>query len=125
MELEIKEIQNAKLHREEKVSIVVKSNTNLSGYAIIDKQYFNDNGASNTFGNIYLFPSMNVKAGDKICLCSGNGTNKPMNSENKKGTTYMFYWNSDVCIWNNEGDKAYLIKIEKKQSKDVPAIEEG
>jgi hypothetical protein len=45
-----------------------------------------------------------------------------MTSENKKGTTFMFYWNSDVCIWNNEGDKAYLIKIEKKQSKDVPAV---
>lgn len=87
---------------------------NLAEYAIVDKTFDEEGQLSNKYRHIYRFPNKVIKKGDFVRLYSGE---KPKDGKpnfyanNKKSTTYVFYWNSNCCIWNNDtGDTAFLIR---------------
>jgi len=46
----------------------------------------------------YTFPSFTLKAGQKVTVCTGSGTN----------TQSSLYWGSSGPIWNNDSETDYL-----------------
>lgn len=55
-----------------------------------------------------ILPNLMVKKGDFVWLYTKAG--KYHTHSNDVGTiTHNIYWGLDVHVWNNDGDKAYLI----------------
>jgi hypothetical protein len=81
-------VTNAKLNKE----FVTLKNTgttsrNLTGWTVEDLA-----------GHVYTFGRFTLKAGAKVVIHTGSGTN---NSTNR-------YWDHGYYVWNNTGDKAKL-----------------
>jgi hypothetical protein len=81
-------VSNAKLNQE----FVTLKNTgttsrNLTGWTVEDLA-----------GHVYTFGRFTLKAGAKVVIHTGSGTN---NSGNR-------YWGHGYYVWNNTGDKAKL-----------------
>lgn len=106
---------------EEYVQIVVLEGTLLSGYALVDRTFDEEDALSNEFRHIFIFPKINVDAGDSIYLYTGKGRNKSFTNANSP-TTHILYWDAGHCVWNNlGGDRATIIRYRVQASEEVPA----
>lgn len=122
MSLKIHSVENSSKPIDEIVWIDVLADTSLNGYALIDRTFGSTGKISNEFRHIFVFPALSVKKYDYIRLSSGNGTYST-SSNNRGGTTYFLYWESDKCVWNNNGgDYATLINFKTVDSRIVPAV---
>lgn len=127
MSLKINSIANASNPDKEFVRLVTTTNVNLKGYALVDRTFDEDGKVSNEFRHIFIFPDLDVTKDDLVVLYTGNPVaSKPAIGKHAslKGNIYRLYWQSDSCVWNdNGGDTATLIKYTVQDSKVVPAVE--
>lgn len=100
----------------ERLIMSVLQNDNTNNYLVLDTTYGADNKVSNKHKHPFWFPKIEVKKGDLVILYSKKGRYHTV--VNKDGTTsHFFYWNLESCVWNNDGDKAYLLEIASVDSK--------
>ncbi|UPT69925.1 MAG: hypothetical protein M0D53_12395 [Flavobacterium sp. JAD_PAG50586_2] len=127
MSLRINSVVNASEPNKEFVRLVSTTNLNLKGYALVDRTFDEDGEISNEFRHIYIFPDLDITPTDIVVLFTGNpvgNTPAVVKRENNSGNIYKLYWQSESCVWNDEGgDTATLIKYTVQHSKVVPAIE--
>jgi hypothetical protein len=98
----------------EYLRLKVLETANLQGYAVHDTTY-TEKKISNKEEHFFQFPDKDVMAGDYIWLFTGKGKPEPM--KNKDGTaTHKLYWNLGKSIWNQGGDKAYVLEISQISS---------
>lgn len=81
---------------------------NLNEYIVLDTTYDEDGTVSNKLCHVFIFPNINVNEGDFIWLYTREGRYHTYNN-NSNTLTHNIYWGLDIHVWNNDGDKAYLI----------------
>lgn len=121
MNLKLIEVQYAGDIEKECVVIITKEDDDLNKYMVVDNTYNNEGEPSNKHRHLYKFqfPKSDVKKGDFVVLYSKEGENivKPHSSGNCQ--QHYIFWNSQNPIWNKDGDRCHLIRIEEMQSVDV------
>lgn len=124
MSLKINSVINASTPNGEIVWLQASEKVNLKGYAVVDRTFDTDGSISNEFRHIFVFPKLDLKKDDWIRLSTGNGKYYTyQNPGNETETVHCFYWQSDKCVWNNNGgDTASLIKFNLVNSVTVPAV---
>ncbi|WP_204126618.1 hypothetical protein [Pseudomonas ogarae] len=83
----------------------------LKGYMILDETYNDDGSTSNKQRHVFTFPSWRVEEGEYIFISTKAGANRKGKTTEGTPTSY-FYWGLNRSVWNEEGDKVHLIKIE-------------
>ncbi|WP_283686162.1 hypothetical protein [Dysgonomonas sp. Marseille-Q5470] len=111
MRLSVSKIADKDDEGKEQLIIEVLEDCNLFDYMVLDTTYNNDGSVSNLLRHCYLFPDYEVKKGEVVRLYSTKGKNNKGQFTNSKKTYHTFYWGLDKSIWNNEKDKALLMKI--------------
>lgn len=79
--------------------VTIKNNTShtksLTGWTLRDRHAF----------HVYTFATFSLKAGAKVRVHSGSGTD----------TAHNVYWSAGWYVWNNTGDRATLRKASGKR----------
>ena len=88
---------------------------NLNKYIVLDTTYDEDGTVSNKHRHVYIMPDIIVEEGDFIWLYTCDGKYHTHNNSSKT-ITHNIYWGLDVHVWNNDGDKAYLIHYDDLDS---------
>lgn len=102
----------------ERVIIKAQEDCQISWYLIFDNTYNQDGTLSNLWRHLYIFPRIDVKAGDFIWLYTKKGANSQRGNDSNT-TTHLLHWGLEETIWNHDGDRAYLVKYEDSQTFDV------
>lgn len=103
---------------DERLVLKVLRNCNMNEYVVFDTTFDENGVVSNKHRHLYVFPQIDVKANDTVVLYTKRGTYSTIYNDN--GTTsYFFYWNLDIHVWNNEGDTAYLLHYDGVNMKRV------
>jgi hypothetical protein len=124
MSLKIYSVINASTPNKEVVGLKTSIDVNLKDYAIVDKTFDKNGNTSNKFRHIFIFPDVAVKKGEFMRVYSGKGKYKTTTNE-KGNNIHHFFWNSDECIWNNEGDLATLISFSLEGNCKVSPLEDS
>lgn len=100
---------------DERVVIKAMTKCNLNDYIIFDTT-FDENGiVSNKHRHIFIFPDMIVEKGDYVWLYTKQGSYGT--HKNTSGTTtHKLYWCIDGHIWNDSGDRVYLLHYDDWES---------
>lgn len=107
MELKLIKIKDAQTE-EELVVLKALAKCNINSYILFDTTYVEKGIVSNKHRHLFIFPDLVVEEGDYIWLYTKPGIYGT--HTNTSGTiTHKLYWGIKSSIWNNEGDKAYLI----------------
>lgn len=102
----------------EYIRISVEEDCWLDDFLIMDNTYNDEGGISNKSRHVYQFPLHKVWAGEIVYLYTKKGKNVVPDSD-KKDRTLRFYWGLGRSIWNIDGDTVHLIKIDKRESKEI------
>lgn len=114
MDLKLIKIKDARTDNE-RVVLKVLSKCNINSYILFDTTYDERGIVSNKHRHIFIFPDLVVAEGDFIWLYTKNGSYGT--HKNTSGTnTHKIYWGLKNHIWNNEGDKAYLMHYDDWES---------
>ena len=118
MHLQILKVRDQGDLENERIILKASKDCEISWYILFDNTYDDDGELSNLWRHMYIFPKIQVKAGDFIWLYTkaGNDINRGNNSNT---TTHLLYWGLDETIWNKGNDKAHLVKYVDSQSVDV------
>lgn len=110
MKLKIEELIDNGTHESERVLIKVLKDANMKYYLIRDTTYSSEHTISNKWVHTYKFLTRAVEKGDEIVLYTKRGRDsmEVLPSGNKR---YIYYWNLDNSVWNNDGDVAVLYEI--------------
>lgn len=100
---------------DERVVIKVLSKCNLNNYIIFDTTFTENGILSNKHRHLFVFPNLIVNEGDYIWLYSNIGSYGTHRNISKT-ITHKLYWGMENHIWNNEGDKAYLLHYDDWES---------
>lgn len=122
IDLQIRHVHNASTPKGEYVVLQATADTNLHYYAVVDSTFNADGSMSNEHRHVYFFPGKEVKKDDYIVLSSGTGTNGAIGIFTNGNSYYEYFWRSDICIWNDGGDNASLIKYYNGNTVAVPAV---
>lgn len=116
----IKKVVNSNKPEEEYVLFEAgDDNVSLSGHALIDNT-FDDEHKSNIHRHVFIFPNVEIEAGDYVRVYTGVGAIKSVRNKAKTQTHY-FYIGSDECIWNDKNqDSAILWKFNEIDRMSVP-----
>jgi hypothetical protein len=119
---EIQEVINSSKPENEFVILAAKGDFNTKGFALVDRTFDEEGRLSNEFRHTYVFPEVQLKAGERIVVCTGEGEDGPKNLPN--GTKFhALYWGAKDCVWNDKGgDTATLISFAVVNSKVVPPV---
>lgn len=93
---------------DERVVIKALSKCNINSYILFDTTYDEKGIVSNKFRHIFIFPDLVVEKGDFIWLYTKPGV-YGTHTNTSGTTTHKLYWGVLSHIWNNDGDKAYLM----------------
>ena len=85
---------------------------NLNKYIVLDTTYDENGIVSNKHRHVFILPDINVSEGDFIWLHTRKGTYHTHNNDSQT-ITHNIYWGLDIHVWNNDGDKAYLIHYDE------------
>lgn len=107
MELKMIKIKDAQTD-DERIVIKALSKCNINSYILFDTTYDEKGIVSNKFRHIFIFPDLVVEKGDFIWLYTKPGV-YGTHTNTSGTTTHKLYWGVLSHIWNNDGDKAYLI----------------
>lgn len=117
MEIKVLRILNHGNQNEECVLLVVLHDCNIGNYELFDSTYTPDGALSNKVRHAYKFPDTDVKTDDYIAVWTKRGENR---TEHQGRDIYRyFYLNLDEPIWNDDGDKADVRKVEAQDSFEV------
>lgn len=107
MDLKLVKIADCKTDNERLIIRAVRA-CNLNEYIVFDTTFDEDGIVSNKHRHVFIMPNVSVNEGDFIWLYTRQGTYHTHN--NKSNTiTHNIYWGLNINVWNNDGDKAYLI----------------
>lgn len=106
-ELKLVKIKDAKTD-DERVILKVLAKCNLNNYILFDTTYDESGIPSNKLRHLFVFPDLIVDKGDFVWLYTKQGI-YGTHSNVSKTITHKLYWGLRSHIWNNEGDKAYLL----------------
>lgn len=81
---------------------------NLNEYIVLDTTFDEDGIVSNKHRHVFIMPDISVNAGDFIWLYTHQGTYHTHNNDSRT-ITHNIYWGLETHVWNNDGDRAYLI----------------
>lgn len=81
---------------------------NLNEYIVLDTTYDEEGIVSNKNRHVYVMPDINVNEGDFIWLYTHEGSYHTHKNDSNT-ITHNIYWGLDIYVWNNNGDKAYII----------------
>lgn len=118
MHIQILKVKDAGDLDNEKIILKANRACDISWYILFDNTYDDAGNISNLWRHLYIFPKIQVKAGDFIWLYTKAGTNSSRGN-NSNTTTYLLYWGLEETIWNRENDTAHLIKYIDSQSEKV------
>ncbi|MFG0669427.1 hypothetical protein ACF8E6_02540 [Pseudomonas sp. xss_1] len=121
MELKIHSVSGRGSSSSEYVIIDVLKDCNLKNFMICDRTFNSDGKPSNKHRHVYFFPSCEVKKGEVVWLNTCPGTNRK-NKTSDGRLAHEFYWGLNSSVWNDSGDKVYLIKMEAIDALDVPPV---
>lgn len=97
---------------------------NTANYALVDRTFDTDGNVSNEFRHIYVFPPIDLSAGEEVIVHSGKGKDGKIKYSDSEGKYHRLFWGANDCVWNDEGgDKATLIKFEVINTVTVPPVE--
>lgn len=125
MSLTIHSVVNGKTPLEEYVWLLAGEAETLKSYAVVDRTFDDKGKVSNEFRHIFILPNLKIEKGDWIQLYTGKGIYVKSETvhQEKKCFIHKLYWESDMCIWNNNGsDTASLIKYSLVNSVTIPAV---
>lgn len=106
---------------DERVFMQASEDLDLSNYIVTDTTYRKNGAVSNKARHVYEFAQKSVKKGEYVVLYSKVG--KYELATVKDGTPlHRFYWGLNYTIWNDKGDKAWLLyaPAAERQAKIVP-----
>lgn len=120
MDIQILKVKDAGNIEDERIIFKVDNDCNINWYLIFDNTFDEDGRLSNVWRHLYIFPNLNVKAGDFIWLYTKSGTNF-CRSNDSNTTTHLLYWGMQNTIWNsgNGQEVAHLVKYVDSQSKRI------
>lgn len=102
---------------DERVIIKVYESCNLNEFLLFDTTYDENGIISNKERHLMVFPLLNVEPGQFVWVYTKNGIQGQHN--NTSGTiTHKLYWGLGHSIWNNKGDKAYLVHYDNWMAKE-------
>lgn len=108
---------------DERLVIKAVGKCNLNEYIVLDTTFGESGIVSNKHRHVYIMPDINVNEGDFIWLYTKKGNYHTHNNDSNT-TTHNIYWGLDTHVWNNDGDKAYLIHYDDWDSAVSKGIEE-
>lgn len=109
--IEIQYILDGAIPNRERVMFKVNYNDNAGFYIALLTTEITYNTVSIIPKTVFWFPNQQVQTGDYIFLYTGLGINTKFT--NKLGTTsYNFYWNSKLTLFNNQKDSIVLMKAD-------------
>lgn len=120
MDIQILKVKDAGKIEDERIILKVERDCNINWYLLFDNTFDEAGNLSNLWRHLYIFPNIEVKAGDFIWLYTKCGTNSNRPNDSNT-TTYLLYWGLQNTIWNSGGEHevAHLVKYEDSQSKKV------
>lgn len=93
---------------EERITFAVIENCNLGDYVLTDDT-FRDETPTNLLRNVYFFPAIDVKKGERVSLRTKKG-NYRLHQESPTSTKWhQLYWGLSKPVWNDSGDSAHLL----------------
>lgn len=118
MTFQILKVKDAGDLENERVVLKANKDCEISWYILFDNTYDEDGNMSNLLRHMYIFPDIQIKAGDYVWLYTKKG--EDTNRGNKANTTtHLLFWGLDETIWNDKGDTAHLVKYIDSQSVEV------
>lgn len=114
MELKLINIVNRDLD-EERVVIKVLQKCNTNNFVLFDTTYLENGIASNAERHLFILPTLNIEVGDYIWIFTKSGT-YATHKNTSNTTTHKLYWGLGHSIWNNSGDRAYLLHYDDWES---------
>jgi hypothetical protein len=121
MDLKVIRVREQGDEKKEYVTIQAKEDCNLEGYMIFDETFKNDGSASNKHRHVFIFPDWEVKKNEWVFLFTCSGKNTRGKTKDSSPASY-FYWGLKSPVWNEEGDKVHLIKVESAMTLKVPSV---
>lgn len=120
MKLRIKRIYNTEIDTE-RVVIEALEDCNLGRYMLFDTTYEEEGITSDKYRHLFVFTDLKLNEGDYVILYTRKQRNNDLEQfRNKRGTlTYNIFWNLEKKVWNNTGDKAYLVHYDSFESKGI------
>lgn len=120
MDLVIDYIRDAGNIDKERIVFITKCNTQLGQYLIAETYETDDARFSARIENVFWFPDLELKVGDRVVLYTKCGEHNM--SSNEDGTkNYFFYWNlskshlkgeKPCVVLLNASWKAYMVSKE-------------
>ncbi|AHL34729.1 hypothetical protein CD58_18305 [Pseudomonas brassicacearum] len=120
MDLEVIRVVEQGDAKNEYVVIRAQKACDLKGYMILDETYKDDGSTSNKHRHVFTFPSWEVEEDEYIFISTRSGTNRKGKTTEGTPASY-FYWGLNSSVWNEEGDKVHLVKIESAVTFKVPS----
>ena len=112
MELEIRRIKNAGTE-DECLVLRVNAECNSGNFLVFDETYQNDQTVSNKLRHLYIFAPYTLRLGDFVWLFTHKVGEYSTHRNTSGTTTHKFYWGLDNSIWNQNGDKVYVVHYDE------------
>lgn len=117
MELSIVRIADSGTDKE-RVILRVIEDCDLGRFLLFDTTYEEVGIISNKLRHLYLLPSVKANKGDFVWVYTGHGEYHT-HENTSKTKTHNLYWGLDSKVWNNDGDKVYLLKYSEWLSRAI------
>ncbi|MCX2546577.1 hypothetical protein [Pseudomonas sp. COW5] len=121
MDLRVSEVRAQGDEKKEVVVIRALKDCNLKGNIIFDETFKSDGSTSNVHRHVFVFPNWKVEKGDHIFLRTRSGENRKGETD-KGNVAHYFHWGLNSPVWNEQGDKVHLIKVESATVFEVPSV---
>ena len=108
MDLEITNIYNENLQTE-RVVMTARNACNLNSFVLFDTTYDEEGKVTNKERHLKAFPTVQLKRGDTVTLYTKVGQNVIPALNPYRPVNYIIYWGLDHKVWNNDGDRGYLL----------------
>ena len=113
MNLIIDYIRDAGNLDKERIVFKAERNTQLGSYLIAETYVMDDARFSSKIQNVFWFPDLEIKVGDRVILYTKSGERNI--SSNEDGTTnYFFYWNLEESHLKGENPCVVLLNASWK-----------
>lgn len=120
MKLKIRGVYGENLEEERIIVDVLEDINDLGHYILFDTTYDDKGKKSNKHRHSYFFPNGSVKKNEVIMIYTKSGKDILSPNPSTKGTKlYYIYWGLDICVWNNDKDKALLVHVDDYTGKNV------
>lgn len=118
MELEIRRIRNQGTE-DECLVLRVNADCDAASFLVFDETYDEERQVSNKLRHLYVFSSCPLANGDFIWLFTHKTGEYATHTNTSNTTTHKFYWGLGNSIWNNKGDKVFVVHYDEWIMKSV------